>query len=76
MKGLYSQVSSSPTPVAASMRAVLAAVAVDEWELRHFDIEQAYLQADTDNKIHTGLPEDYDVFPIAVRLLKKAIYDW
>ena len=43
VKGLHYHESSSPTPTASSMRAVLATAAVKNWELWHIDVEQAYL---------------------------------
>ncbi|CAN0178768.1 unnamed protein product [Ascophyllum nodosum] len=74
VKGLYYHESSSPTPTASSMRAVLATAAVKNWELRHIDVEQTYIQADIDEQIYMELPEDYRAFPNAVGLLRKAIY--
>ena len=74
IKGLHYHESFSPTPTAASMRAVLATAAVEDWELRHIDVEQAYLQADIDEEIYIELPEEYRAFPNAVGLLRKAIY--
>ena len=74
VRGLHYHESSFPTPTASSMRTVLATAAVKNWELRHIDVEQAYLQADIDEEIYIELPEDYRAFPNAVALLKKAIY--
>ena len=74
VKGLHYHESSSPTPKASSMRAVLATAAVKNWELRHIDVEQAYLQADIDKAIYIELPEDYRAFPNAVDFPRKAIY--
>ena len=74
VKGLHYHESSSPTPTASSMSAVLATAAVKGWELRHIDVEQAYLQADIDGKIYIEVPEDYRAFPNAVGLLRKEIY--
>ncbi|CAM9899858.1 unnamed protein product, partial [Ascophyllum nodosum] len=56
------------------MRTVPATAAVKNWELRHIDVEQAYLQADIDEEIYIKLPKDYRAFPNAVGLLRKAIY--
>ena len=44
------------------------------WELRHIDVEQAYLQADIDEEIYIELPEDNRAFPNVVGLLRKDIY--
>ena len=74
MKELHYHESSSPTPTASSMRAVLATAAVRDRKLRHIDVEQEYLQADIDEEIYIDLPEDYRAFPNAVGLLRKAIY--
>ena len=74
VKGLHYRESSSPTPTASSMRAVLATAAMNNWELRHIDVEQAYLQADIGEEIYIELPEDYRAFPNAVGFLKKVIY--
>ena len=74
VKGLPNHESSSPTLTASSMRAVLATAAVNNWELRHIDVEQAYLQANIDEEINIELPEDYRAFPNAVGLLRKAIF--
>ena len=74
MKGLHYHESSSPTPTASSMKAVLATATLKNWELRHIDVEQAYLQADIDEEIYIELPEGYRTFPNAVGLLSKVIY--
>ena len=74
VKGLHYHESSSSTLTASSMKAVLATAAVNNWELRHIDVEQAYLQADIGEEICIELPEDYRAFPNAVGFLKKAIY--
>ncbi|CAM9949201.1 unnamed protein product [Ascophyllum nodosum] len=39
VKGFYYHESSSPTPTASSMRAILATAAMKNWELRHIDVE-------------------------------------
>ena len=62
VRGLNYHESSSPTPTASSLRAVLATAAMKNWELRHIDGEQAYLQADIDEEIYIELPEDYTRF--------------
>lgn len=57
----------SPTPAGASIRMVLAIAAVEDWELRHLDVEQAFLETDIDKEIYTELPEEYqDVDCIAL----------
>ncbi|CAM9933388.1 unnamed protein product [Ascophyllum nodosum] len=74
VKGLNYHESSSPTPTASSMRAVLATAAVKGWELPHIDGEQACLQADIDEAIYIELLQDYRAFPNAVGLLRNVIY--
>ena len=39
VKGFHYHESSSPTPTASSMGAVLTTTAVKNWELRHIDVE-------------------------------------
>ena len=48
VKGLHYHESSSPTPTTSGVRPVLATAAVKDWERRHIDVEQAYLQSDID----------------------------
>lgn len=47
---------------------------VETWELRHRDVQQAFLKANIDEEIHIDLSEDYQKFPGAVRTLNKSIY--
>ena len=44
-------------------------------ELRHFDTEQAFLEADIKEEMHIYIQGEYQEFPGTVGLLKKAIYD-
>jgi len=74
VKGLHYQETFSPTPAAASIRLVLATAAVEDRELRHLDVEQAFLQADIDEEVYIELPEDFQEFPGAVGRLNKAVY--
>ena len=74
VKGLYYHGSSSPTPTASSMRAVIAAAAVKNWEFLYIDVEQAYLQVDIDEEIYIELHEEYRPFPNTVGLLRNTIY--
>ena len=50
VKGLHYHESSSPTPTASSMRAVLATAAVKNWELRHIDVEHKHIFRSTSMK--------------------------
>ena len=43
-------------------------------ELRHFDVEQAFLKAGIDEEIYIEIPEKLQEFPGAVGRLNKAIY--
>ena len=74
VKRLHYHESPSFPSTASRMRAVPATVAVDDWELRYIDVEQAYLQADIDEEMYTELPKDYHVFPKSVGLLRKVTY--
>ena len=74
VKGSNYHESSSPTPTASSMKAVLYTAVVKDRELRHIDVEQVYLQADIDEEIYIELPEEYRASPNAVGLLRKTIY--
>ena len=74
VKRLHYHESPSFPSTASRMRAVPATAAVDEWELRYIDVEQAYLQADIDEEIYIELLKDYHAFTKAVGLLRKVIY--
>ena len=74
VKRLHYHESHSFPFTASRMRAVPATAAVDDWELRYIDVEQAYLQADIDEEIYIELPKDYHAFTKAVGLLRKVIY--
>ena len=47
--------------------------AAKDGELRHFDAEQAFLKADTDEEIYIEIHEEFQEFPGAVGRLNKAI---
>ena len=64
----------SPTSATASIRTLLAMAAAKDGELRHFDVEQAFLKADIDEEIYIEIPEEFQEFPGAVGRLNKAIY--
>ena len=64
----------SPTPATASIRMFLAMAAAKDGELRHFDVEQAFLKADIDEEIYIEIPEEFQEFWGAVGRLNKAIY--
>ena len=49
-------------------------VAAKGGEMYHFDAEQAFLKANIDEGVYIEIPEEYEKFPGAVRLLYKAIY--
>lgn len=74
-KGLNYHESFSPTSTVTSMRAVFANAAVEDWELRHTDVKQAYLQIDIDEEVYIELPENYRAFSNTVDLLRKDM-DW
>ncbi|CAM9723564.1 unnamed protein product [Ascophyllum nodosum] len=52
----------------------LAMAAAKDGELRHFDPEQAFLEADIDEEIYTEIPEEFQEFLGAVGWLNTAIY--
>ena len=64
----------SPTPATASIRMLLAMAAAKGGELRHFDVEQAFLNADIDEEIYIEIPEAFQEFAGSVGRLNKAIY--
>ena len=64
----------SPTPAAASIRVILVTAAAKDEELRHFDVEQAFLKADMDEETYIEISEEYQELSGAVGLLNKAIY--
>lgn len=74
IKGLYHHESFSLIPTAASTKAGFATAAIENWELRHIDVEQAYLEANIDEDIYVELPEEYRTLPNAAGLLRKAIH--
>ena len=74
MEGVHYTEKYSPTPATASIRMLLAVAAAKDEELRHFDVEQAFLKADIDEEIYVEIPEEFQEFPGAVGRLNKAIY--
>ncbi|CAM9554253.1 unnamed protein product, partial [Choristocarpus tenellus] len=46
IEGLDYQETFAPTPSPASLRMVLALAADNGWELKHWDVKQAFIQAD------------------------------
>ncbi|CAN0472236.1 unnamed protein product [Ascophyllum nodosum] len=48
--------------------------AAKDGELRHFDVEQAFLKADIDEEIYTDILEEFQNFLGAVGRVNKAIY--
>lgn len=63
----------SPTPAAASSRMLLATVAMNDMELQHIDVEQAFIQVEFDEEIFTEPPEACQKCPEAVGKLKRAL---
>ena len=76
VKGLHYKESSSPTPTASSMRAILATAAVRDWELRHIDAEQAYLQAVIDKRSTSNYPKTTAHFRKRSPCLERPCMDW
>ena len=74
VEGIHYTETYSPTPATASIRMLLAMVAAKDGELCHFDAEQAFLKADTDEEIYIRISEEFQEFPGAVGRLNKAIY--
>ena len=60
--GVHSGVKIALTPSAASIRVVLATAAMEDRELRHLDVEQAFTKADIDTELYAQLPEKYQNF--------------
>lgn len=54
---------------------MFATAAVEDWELRHIDVEQAYLQADIDEDAYIELPEEYCTFSNVVGPPRTALYE-
>ena len=54
---------------------LLATAAVGDMELRHIDVEQAFLKAPINQGVDVAIPDVYQEFPEAVGLLKNALYD-
>ena len=48
--------------------------AAKDGELRHFDVDHAFLKADIDEYIYIEIPEEFQEFPGAVGRMNKAIY--
>ena len=74
VEGIHGTENYSPTPSTASIWMLLAMAAAKDGELRHFDAEQAFLNADIDEEIYTEIPEEFQEFSGAVGRLNKAIY--
>jgi len=58
-KGVHYEEASSPAPTAASTKMVRSTAAITDWEIRHENFEEAYLQAPTDQEISVEIPEEY-----------------
>ena len=76
VKGLHYHESSSPTPKASSMRAVLATAAVKNWELRHIDVEQAYLQPISIKRSTSNYPKTTARFRTRSACQGRPYIDW
>ena len=51
VEGIHYTKKYSPTPAAASIRILLATAAGKDGEMRHFDVDQAFLEANIDEEI-------------------------
>ena len=74
MQGVHYTEKYSPTPATASIRMLLAMEAAKDGELRHFEADQAFLNADIDEEIYIKIPEEFQEFPGVVGRLNKVIY--
>ena len=74
VEGVHYTEKYSPTPATASILMFLAMSAAKDGELRHFDVEQAFLKADIDEEIYTDILEEFQNFLGAVVRVNKAIY--
>lgn len=49
--------------------------AIEDRELRHLDVQRAFVQSTVDEEVHIGLPEEYEYSPGAVGEVSKAMHD-
>ena len=74
MEGVHYAGKYSPTAATASIRMLLAMTVAKDGELRHFDVEQAFLEVNIDEEIYIEISEEFQEFPGAVGRLNMAIY--
>lgn len=58
--GLHFKVKHAPAVSGASLRMLMAKAAMDSREMKHLDVEQAFVQATADEEIHIELSEEYE----------------
>ncbi|CAM9598633.1 unnamed protein product [Sphacelaria rigidula] len=59
----------------ASIKLVMAVAAQQEWPLYHYDVTQAFVQAEMDTDVYMRLPEDCSVLKDVTVKLEKSIYE-
>jgi hypothetical protein len=64
----------APTLFYNTLRAVLAIVAAENYELHHLDVETAFLNAHVQDELYMQVPEGVDAPPNTVCRLRKALY--
>ena len=64
----------APTPNAASIRLVAALACKLDWELNHFDVEQAFVQSELDSEVYMRLPSGCGFMSGKVVRLNKSLY--
>ncbi|CAM9535640.1 unnamed protein product [Sphacelaria rigidula] len=62
------------TPSMASIKLVVAVVVQEEWPLYHFDVTQAFVQAEIDTDEYMRLPEGCSVLTDVIVKLEKSFY--
>ncbi|CAN0051842.1 unnamed protein product [Sphacelaria rigidula] len=58
----------------ASINLVMAVAVQEEWPLYHFDVTQAFVQAEMDTDVYMRLPEGFSVLTDVTVKLEKSIY--
>ena len=64
----------APTPASPSIRLLVATAVEQDFDLFHFDAEQAFVQSDLDNEIYMRLPPGCGDLSGKVVLLHKSLY--
>ncbi|CAM9597236.1 unnamed protein product, partial [Sphacelaria rigidula] len=62
------------TPSMASIKLVMAVAVQEEWPLYHFDVTQAFVQAEMDTDVYMRLPQGCSVLVDVTVKLEKSIY--